>query len=199
MKTSCRLLCAALLLATLATADPLTITFSGTGSGMVGAQSFSSAAFTFTFDSDTTLIGVPGCCGDAFSTPAGTPATFSIDGIGSGTFMGDQAVFANPSPVELAAGIWHYDTPDWLVLSSTAFTDYDLSTDIGPAPAALAFAFCSSFPTSLGSISLSSVSDVTYTAVVGAVPEPLSVILLGSALLILCLKLRRSRARRQKA
>lgn len=199
MTSSCRLLFTALLLATWATADPLTITFSGMGSGMVGDQSFNFDAFTFTFETDTSLIEKPGCCTRAFSTPAGTPATFSIDGIGSGTFMGDQAVFANPSPNELAVGIWHADSNYWLDLSSTGAMNYDLSTSKEPLSAALAYAFRSSFPTSMGSLSLDSLSDVTFTAMVDSVPEPASVMLLGSGLIILCLGLRRLGARRQKA
>ncbi len=199
MTTSCRLLFTALILATLATADPLTITFSGMGSGMVGDHAFNFDAFTVTFETDTSLIEKPDCCTRAFSTPAGTPATFSIDGIGSGMFMGDQAVFANPSPTELAVGVWHADSNYWLDLSGTPSMGYDFSTGNERVPAASAVAFRSSFPTSMGSLSLVSLSDVTFTAIVDDVPEPASVMLLGSGLIILCLALRRRGARRQKA
>jgi len=191
-----RLLFTGFLLAALASADPLTITFSGTGSGSIGGTPYDSAAFIFTFDSDTDLIATPPCCATDFTTPGGTPATFWIDGIGSGTFMGDQAVFANPSPTELAVGIWHYDIPDWLVLSSSAFVSYDLSTSLGPLVSPVAFAFSDPFPSSMGTFYLDSVSGVTYTAIVGSgigasTPEPASVALLGTALLVVCTLLRR--------
>ena len=199
MTTSCRLLFTALLLATWATADPLIITFSGFAGGFVGDRSFNFDAFTLTFETDTSLIEKPDCCTSAFSTPAGTPATFSIEGIGSGTLMGDQAVFANPSSNEFAVGIWHADSNYWMDLKSTAAMDYDLSTSNEPVPVASAVAFRSSFPTSMGSISFESLSDVTFTAMVESVPEPASVMLLGSGLIILCLALRRLGARRQKA
>ena len=162
------LLSTGLLLAALASADPISITFSGTGSGSVGGTSYNSAAFTFTFESDTNLITTPACCATVFTMPGGTPATFWIAGIGSGTFMGDQAVFANPSPNELAVGIWHYNMPDWLDLSSSAFANYDLSTSLGPVASPVAYAFRDSFPSSLGTLTLSSASGVTYTAVVGS-------------------------------
>ena len=162
------LLSTGLLVAALVNADPLTITFSGTGSGSIGGNSYNSAAFTFTFESDTNLITTPTCCATVFTTPGGTPATFWIAGIGSGTFMGDQAVFANPSPNELAVGIWHYNMPDWLDLSSSAFANYDLSTSLGPASSPVAYTFSNPFPSSLGPLTLSSVSGVTYTAVVGS-------------------------------
>ncbi len=163
-----KLLFAGLLLTALAGADPLTVTISGTGSGSVGGNAYNSAAFTFTFESDTNLITTPSCCTTAFTTPGGTPATFWIAGIGSGTLTGDQAVFANPSPNELAAGIWHYNVSDWLSASSNAFANYRLSTSLGPVSSSMAFAFNDSFPSSMGTLTLSSVSGVTYKAVVGS-------------------------------
>ena len=199
-----RLLFTGLLLTALASADPLTITFSGTGSGSVGGVGFDSAPFIFTFDSNTDLIAKPSCCPPDSSTPEGTPATFWIDDIGSGTFISDQAVFVNPSPAELNVGIWHYNEPDWLVLNSQAFATYDLKTNLGPVLSPVAYAFSEPFGTSKGLLYLNSAAGVTYTAVVGSetgtgggpgggtsVPEPSSVALLGGALVLVCTVLRR--------
>ncbi len=199
-----RLLFTGLLLTALASADPLTITFSGTGSGSVGGVGFDSAPFIFTFDSNTDLIAKPSCCPPDSSTPEGTPATFWIDDIGSGTFISDQAVFVNPSPAELNVGIWHYNEPDWLVLNSQAFATYDLKTNLGPVLSPVAYAFSEPFGTSKGLLYLNSAAGVTYTAVVGSetgtgggpgggtsVPEPSSVVLLGGALVLVCTVLRR--------
>ncbi len=199
-----RLLFTGLLLTALASADPLTITFSGTGSGSVGGVGFDSAPFIFTFDSNTDLIAKPSCCPPDSSTPEGTPATFWIDDIGSGTFISDQAVFVNPSPAELNVGIWHYNEPDWLVLNSQAFATYDLKTNLGPVLSPVAYAFSEPFGTSKGLLYLNSAAGVTYTAVVGSetgtgggpgggtsVPELSSVVLLGGALVLVCTVLRR--------
>jgi hypothetical protein len=164
--------------------EPLTITFSGTGSGFVGVEPFDSAAFTFTFVSDTSLVVVPACCATDYSTPSGTPATFSISGIGSGTLTDDQAVFANPNPANLTVGMWHFNLPDVLDLSSGSFANYNLSTNKGPILVASPFAFSNGFSSSLGTIALASATDVTYTAVVEAaeVPEPSTLGLLSVGL-----------------
>jgi hypothetical protein len=190
---TCRLLLITVLFAAMVAGDPLTITFSGTGSGFVGVEPFESAAFTFTFVSDTSLVVVPACCVTDYSTPSGTPATFSILGIGSGTLTDNQAVFANPNPANLTVGMWHFNLPDVLDLSSGSFANYNLSTNKGPVLIASPFAFSNGFSSSLGTIALASASNVTYTAVVEAeVPEPSTLGLLSVGL-ALCFAWRYSR------
>ena len=179
-----RLFFTTILLAGIAAASPLAITFSGIGNGSVGAQAFMSAAFTFTFTSDTSAVVVPSCCATDFSTPAGTPATFSIAGIGSGTLTSDQAVFANTNPAVLTVGMWHFEMPDVLDLSRLAFANYDLSTSIGPIFVDAPFAFSNGFSTTLGDFVLDSATNVTYAATVSTteVPEPSSLALFISGL-----------------
>src|SRR5882724_10804118 len=99
----------AILFATLAAANGLTITVSGTGSGRLGSTQFSGAAFTFTLTTDTSLRVKPPCCLTTDTQPS-TPTTFSIAGAGSGTFTDNQIVFAYPT--QSIVGFAHYNDGD---------------------------------------------------------------------------------------
>src|SRR5690349_17431057 len=118
-----RLLFIGLLLTPLAIGDPIIFTFSGVGSGSLGSGLFTNAAFTFTFTSDTSLVTITPCCANDTSTPKGTPATFAIGGVGSGSLTGDQAVFLNPTTDDV--GIWVFSPPDFLTLGNFAFATYN--------------------------------------------------------------------------
>src|SRR5690349_19648786 len=93
-----RLLLLETLVAVSVAAAPVTITVSGTASGKVGTTSFSSSTFTFILTTDTSLLKTQNET-QIIDTPRGTPATFSIDGVGSGMFMDDQQIFVDPRPV----------------------------------------------------------------------------------------------------
>jgi len=114
-----------------ASAAPMTYTISGIGSGSWNSQPFTEASFTLTFTSDTgTIVHGTSCCGGADSTPAGTSATVSVSGFEPAALTGNQAVFVNPS--EQTAGIWHFDSPDYLTVATPAFANDDLTTTIAP-------------------------------------------------------------------
>src|SRR5262249_21180669 len=81
------------LLAAIASANPLTLTFTGTADGKLGDVIFTQKLFTLIFTSDTALLVRPSEIPVDWSTPAGTFGTFFIVGVGGGTFMDDQAVF----------------------------------------------------------------------------------------------------------
>ena len=179
-----RLLFVGILLSRIAVGDPLTVIFHGIGSGTLGSETFTSSAFTFTFTSDTSLLTTQLAWPNDISTPEGTPASFTIDAIGSGSLTDGQAVFVNPTTDDV--GIWIFSPPDFLTLGNSAFAIYDLSTNLGPingTPSATS-AF---LPTSIGNnelLSFTSVSNLTFTAAVGAhsVPEPSTLGMVGLAL-----------------
>ena len=140
-----RLLVTGLLVVAFAGAEPLTIILPGAGGGSVGGDPFDSGAFIVT------------CFPPDFTRPGGAPPTFWIDGAGTGALMGDQVVFANPTPSELNAGIWHYDMPDRL---DSNYANYELSS--------VAYALSNPFALSLGRLYLSSANGATYSASVGS-------------------------------
>jgi len=151
----------------MANAAALTITVSGTGSGLLNGKPFS-GAFTFTMTADTTQLVVPPCCA-TFDTPKGSPTTFTIAG-SSGTLTDDQVVFAYPSRGLL--GLAHYNDGDMIDIFDPSLRGYQMKTSIGPLTGAPDFvgkcpgADCASFTTSLGVLNFSSVNSVTFTVVV---------------------------------
>jgi hypothetical protein len=162
-----RLFPAGLLLSAIAAASPLTLTFTGTASGSVGNTVFTNEAFTITFTTDTASVvhGTP-CCASDFTTPSGTPNTIAIEGIGSGSLTGDQAVFVNQS--EQDVGIWHYNDPDWLTIGNPSIASYTLAGAIGPITGTtFVFPQVAAMPSTLGDVKFTVVSNVSFTAAAG--------------------------------
>ncbi len=180
--------------AVLASASPITLTFTGVADGVLGSTSFTQADFTIVFTSDTDDLSRPPSFPVDWSTPAGTPGIFAIMISGgpilTGSFTDDQAVFVHPAP-ENDIGIWHYNTADWLAKQDSAFSSYDLRSSIGPVSTgvngwpgvlpdpAIPGSTDSHFTTTEGNFVLSNVSSLTFTADVtpgaptpSTVPEP---------------------------
>src|SRR3569623_214245 len=150
------------LLVTGASAAPMTYTISGVGSGSWNSHQFTEASFTLTFNADTgAIVHGTSCCSGADSTPAGTTASVSVSGFDSATLTGNQAIFLNPS--EQTAGIWHFNSPDYLTLATPAFANDDLTTTVAPT-AGTTFSYVTPLPLSSGgALYFSSVHDVTYS------------------------------------
>jgi len=174
-----------------ATAGPITYTASFTASGTVNGTPFDGAV-TFTLSSDTTLV-FGNCDGSSgiFCTPNGT-ATFSIQGIGAGTFTDPFNVFDNQNIA--VAGFTDDAIEDILDLSNTAFATYDLKSAIGPLNTTYFFVDTgASLGSTLGNVVIDSYSGTpTFTATLGgATPEPASFVLFGSGVIALAGVLRR--------
>ena len=152
--------------ATSAQAGGITYTFSGAGSGSVNGTAFNNAPFSFSFTTDTSTvhvdpnIGVPGI--------AAVTAAVSLTGFGTGVSLNPMVVFDNSNGV---AGFYDATTSgDVLDFQAPQFKTYGLTTSLGPIPAS--FFYSSPFATSLGSISITSVSGGTFAAISAAVPVP---------------------------
>jgi len=109
-----------------------------------------------------------------------SPTTISILNVGSASFLGGEKVFVNNSTGVLGLQLpSHSDLLD--IGSVPPFGVYDLKSSLGAVFAATpSFANFPGVATSSGSLSLSSIADVTFVAFV-SVPEPSSPALCGIA------------------
>ncbi|PIX21340.1 MAG: hypothetical protein COZ69_15325 [Deltaproteobacteria bacterium CG_4_8_14_3_um_filter_45_9] len=162
-------------------AEAVTITYveETIGTGELGSNNFASSLVTFTFVGDTTnVIEIdPG----VFRNTVGT-ATVYVENIGTAFFTDSMVSVVNQNVG--GAGVSDL-TLDFLVLATlnTIFATYTLDTAIGPISGASVFNPNLIFPTTLGDFSLSEIGDSTFTAIVSAVPEPGTMLLVGSGLL----------------
>ena len=181
-----RLLLLETLVMAVAAADPLTIIVSGTASGQLGTTSFVSSTFTFIVTTDTRFLKTETTDG-IIDTPRGSPATFSIDGVGSGTFMDDQHIFVDPErfPQFSGGGIGfrHFQSAVLVALGSPQLVGYNLDRSIGPLTGTpLFFSTGTSFMSTAGPLSFSSVNPVSFTVVLNPAPPPVAPSITGIAL-----------------
>jgi uncharacterized protein (TIGR03437 family) len=184
-----RILLAGALVTTIAAADPLMITVSGTANGQLGTNSFSSSVFTFILRTDTSLLKSESPYMQSplglIDTPRGTPATFNIAGVGSGTFMDDQQVFVDPNQRVFGGGIGfaHFQDIVLVSLGSLKLVGFDLMENIGPLTGTPLFVSTgTSFQTSAGPLSFSWVYSVSFAVVVNPAAPPVTPSITGIAL-----------------
>jgi hypothetical protein len=165
-----------------AQAAPLQITITGTGSGTIGSNSFTSALFTIQLTGNTDNRVDPAT--NVYAIPLSL-ATIDITGIGQATFTFTSRAFVNNN---LALAGFSKDFfgdgssgPDILDVDGAPFATWDMTTNVGPVfDAALhPVGQAQNLDTTLGALSFSAYSNGTYTAVV---PEPTGVLLVAAAL-----------------
>jgi len=166
-------------LATVASAAPVSFTFTATGSGTLGASSFTDALATVTANGDTTTISNFGAA--LIIVP--TEFNISIAGLGTadftgtGFFGGHGYVYALPGSSIVGFGT----DSDRGGASGAALAGFDLTSVVGPVPnATMTF---SGDATSLGSLTFAMGTAGTFSASTASSPEPASLFLLMSGVL----------------
>jgi uncharacterized protein (TIGR03437 family) len=144
-------------------------TFSGTATGTIGGTSFTNAALTVTGSGDVSTVSCAnGNC--TLNLPFGV-TSFTIGGVGSGTFTFTSYFFVNHTGGMVGFGVGG----DLIQISDnaigkTVFTTYDLQSTIGPLGPEAEDPSESDWvgmPTTLGSFTVTSFTNVTFQATVG--------------------------------
>jgi len=180
--------------ASLSYANPILFTFQGIGSGSVGAVGFTNASFTLTQSSDTSLItSFSNGFALTYETPPASGASIAIAGFGSGilsTVTDVADVQQSPSSfVALAIASTGGDVAG----RGTTFDTYNLESAVGPIITPSQFVSNFTVASTLGGVSFTSISNLTFTAT--TVPEPSTIPLLGAGLLLELALSRRPRSR----
>jgi len=170
-----------LMVAVSAHSGPITYTFTGVGNGTVDTAAWS-GDFTFVFTADTTNITSGG--GEFFQRNIG--GTFS-EGSFSGLLLANNTVVVNNDPSTPRVGFFNNAFDNGGAIQNSTFTTYQLATSFGPITGTGGNLLPTLNPNGDGfgtqggqTVELLGITSLTFTAALQSVPEPSSLVLLGT-------------------
>lgn len=154
--------------------DSISVEVTTVASGSLGSTNFTDATVTIFGLGDTDDVFVDGF---ANLLRDGFTATFEIEGVGSGEFTDAiQAVSNNNSEL---GGFGNVTQGTGLVfIQNSVFETYDLQSSLDPVSGPALFVFGIPHATTMGNLRILSGSFGTFSARVGSIPEPGSLVAL---------------------
>ncbi len=166
---------AAFLPFSIASAAQMTYVFSGTASGSVSGKPFSDVSFTVTAVADTASVPAP--TAGLISITPGT-LTITNSAAAQSVTVANTFLFDNQNLQEIGFG----EGSDDIVFNDPSFATYNLKTSTGPFFEASdpSIANWVDMPTSKGDLTVTSLTDLTFTATLAS-SAPTSAVPLPSA------------------
>ena len=164
--------CALLLLTPAAFATQMVYTFTGTATGTVGGTAFTNAELTVSVSADSSTVG--NSQGSYFVNATASNTAIYIGGVGSGGFT-DWMTLQTAPAFNGSVFFSHEGSPLITItdqaLGTNALASYDFATPIGPLGPLATNPSTSDWvniPTSLGSLTVSSETNITFQAAVAS-------------------------------
>jgi len=186
--------CIALVLSfgTASQATPITYSFTGTGTGVIGGTAFADAPFQFILNADTTQVALEPMRGAIGIMDL--LGRFTIDGVGTVTFTRPTFVFGGNGRDLIRFGDDTVGNYIAIFDDTLGLAAYDLRSNFGPITSHNDnLDQFHDIPTDRGLLTYSVMSPVTFRSTVDAtVPEPALVLLMGAGLVLAAVRLRRA-------
>ena len=168
-------------------ASPITYIFQGIGSGSVDSVAFTSVPFRIEQASNTNLVtGFVSGPAIVFQTPPASGASIAIAGFGTGSLSTVTDVLDVQQPPSSFIAFAISSTGGDFGGRGTTFDTYNLQSNIGPIITTSQFTTGFTVASTLGTVSISSLSNLTFSAIPTptTVPEPSAFLPIGVGLLL---------------